>query len=87
MAMNSLFVGFSLDVRHRVAEKPLQHLDVAPVPGDLDVNEGGDPFRVRQDALKRTVAAVRGSFPLPIFSADHWSRVPLKMTELSLEQP
>ena len=28
--------GLALDVRHRVAEELLQHLDVAAVPGDLD---------------------------------------------------
>ena len=28
--------GLALDIRHRVAEVLLQHLDVAPVPGHLD---------------------------------------------------
>ena len=28
--------GLALDVRHRVAEELLQHLDIAPVPGHLD---------------------------------------------------
>ena len=28
--------GLSLDIRHRVAEVLLQHLDVAPIPGHLD---------------------------------------------------
>ena len=28
--------GFSLDIRHRVAEELLQHLEIAAVPGDLD---------------------------------------------------
>ena len=28
--------GLSLDIRHRIAEELLQHLDIAAVPGDLD---------------------------------------------------
>ena len=39
--------GLALDVRHGVAEKLLQHLDVSPVPCDLDRMADGslDPRR------------------------------------------
>ena len=42
----------ALDVRHRVAEELLQHLDVAAVPGDLDRVADFRDFRPeRGDAL------------------------------------
>ena len=44
--------GLALDVRHRVAEELLQHLDVAPVPGHLDGVADFRDFRPeRGDAL------------------------------------
>ena len=52
----------ALDVRHRIAEELLQHLDVAAVPGDLDRVADFRDFRPeRGDALSAFLMQGRGS--------------------------
>ena len=52
----------ALDVRHRVAEELLQHLDVAAVPGDLDRMADFRDFRPERGARAlRLLTQGRGS--------------------------
>ena len=64
--------GLALYIRHGVAEKLLQHLDVAPVPCDLDRMADGslDPRR-RCVELKRNCRALKQTISLQIGWTKH----------------